>query len=39
MAQRRRRNIQARGGAAKMQFLSDGNEIPQVAQFHPRIIR
>ncbi len=39
VAQRRRRDIEARGGTREMQLLGDRDEIPEVAEFHRRIMR
>ena len=33
-AQRRLRNVKARGGAGHVLFFSDGDEVSQVAEFH-----
>ncbi len=39
MAERRGRNIEARGGAAEVHLLGDHREISEVAQFHRMIMR
>ncbi len=39
MAERRSRNIEARGGAAEVHLLGDHCEISEVAQFHRTIMR
>jgi hypothetical protein len=39
VAERRGRDVEARGGTPKMQLLGNRGEIPQVAQFHGNIMR
>ena len=39
VAERGGRDIEARGGAAEMQLLGDRDEVPEVAEFHPKIMR